>query len=118
MIRNFRYIEEGHGRYSLTIHEKDELICDFNISLFGYYVLVPLTKKEWETLKKKKLKMNQELDLIHIETMADYILFLAKERLQKEKFQDINAAIVSITGDITLALCLFMAEHKKKKGET
>lgn len=50
--RQFRYVEEGHGKDSLTFHEKMELLVDFDIHVGGYYVLTPVTKDEWDYLKR------------------------------------------------------------------
>jgi len=53
-MRKFRYIEEGHGKDSLSFHEEKELLLDFDISTVQYYVLAPLTKEEWERILKEE----------------------------------------------------------------
>jgi hypothetical protein len=45
--RDFRYIEYGHGNDTLSEHERDELKQDFAIDVGNYYIIAPLTKKEW-----------------------------------------------------------------------
>uniref|UniRef100_A0A6M3LY94 Uncharacterized protein n=1 Tax=viral metagenome TaxID=1070528 RepID=A0A6M3LY94_9ZZZZ len=47
-MRKFRYIEKGHNKDSLSVYEIDELKQDFDIDTKDFYVLAPLTKKEWE----------------------------------------------------------------------
>lgn len=47
-MRKFRYIEEGHGKDSLSDHEREEIVMDFDIDIEDYYVLTVLTKEEWE----------------------------------------------------------------------
>jgi len=42
--RNFRFIQ------SLTEHEIEELDVDFDIQVNGYFALVPITKKEFQTI--------------------------------------------------------------------
>ena len=52
-MRLFRYIEEGHGADSLTEHEIHELKYDFDIDVEDYYVLIPVTKEEFNNIKDK-----------------------------------------------------------------
>jgi len=49
-MRKFRYIEPGYGCDSLSQHEKDELLLDFDIPTTGYYTIVPVTKYEFGLL--------------------------------------------------------------------
>jgi len=49
-----------------------------------------------------------------IKTLADTVIWLAKQRLENEPFQNINAAIVSVTNDMDLALANFMKDHIKR----
>ena len=43
--------ERGHGKDSLSEHERRELEIDFDIELDGYYALVPITKSEFEQIQ-------------------------------------------------------------------
>jgi len=52
--REGRFIKGGHGSDTLTAHEVNELRIDFDIDTTGYYILAPLTKKEWELINKKE----------------------------------------------------------------
>ena len=47
-----------------------------------------------------------------LDPIVENILWIAEQRLQANKFQDINAAIVSVTNDIDLILCNYMAPSK------
>ena len=47
-MRKFRYIDKNHGKDSLTKHEIKELDVDFGIDTEGFYVLTPVTLKEWK----------------------------------------------------------------------
>ena len=49
-MRKFRYIEPGHGKDSLTDHEKGRLDMDFDIQIGGFYALMPVTKAEFDLL--------------------------------------------------------------------
>ncbi len=54
--RKFRYINKGE--FPLSDHEINELKVDFDIDVKGFYVLAPLTKKEWDLLNKEIEKCN------------------------------------------------------------
>jgi hypothetical protein len=56
LARKFRYIDRRHGSDSLSTYERDLLEADFDITLSGYYALVPLTKEEFEKLVKEGAK--------------------------------------------------------------
>lgn len=60
-MRKLRYIEKGHEKDSLTIHEIGELYRDFDIETKGFYVLAPLTKEEWELIKSFEFWSKQSL---------------------------------------------------------
>jgi len=49
-MRKFRYIEQGHGKDSLTEHEIRELYVDFDISADRFYAIIPVTKAEFDLL--------------------------------------------------------------------
>lgn len=55
VVRKFRYIEPGHGVDSLTVHEKEELRIDFDIEVEDFYVIAPLTQKEWGRIRDEKI---------------------------------------------------------------
>lgn len=59
-MRDFRYIEKGHGRNSFSDHEFNELAEDFDINVDGFYVLAPLTKDEWNAIKYLQERKNHE----------------------------------------------------------
>lgn len=42
------------GQTELTRHEKEELYQDFNIDIYGYDIIIALTKREFEVLLKVK----------------------------------------------------------------
>lgn len=47
-----------------------------------------------------------------IRRIADEIIKLGKTRLSTQPYQDINAAVYSVKGDISFLVQAFMAEHK------
>lgn len=49
---------------------------------------------------------------LEIKQITDKIIELGKKRLLTQPYQDINAAIYSVKGDISLLVQAFMAEHK------
>ena len=49
---NFRYCKKGHGNWSLSDHEVNELDTDFDIEVKNYYVIAALTKDEWEFVRR------------------------------------------------------------------
>ncbi len=56
MNRKFRYCMQGHGRDSLSPFEVRQLTDDYDIDTYGFHVLVPLTREEWDCVKTRQLK--------------------------------------------------------------
>jgi hypothetical protein len=77
-IRKFRYIEPGHGRDSLTTHEKEEISRDFDIEIDELYVLTALTEEEWKAVLEVNRKTEEVLAKI------DKKLDDVEARLRKE----------------------------------
>lgn len=55
-MRDFRYIEKGHGIGSLTDHEVCKLCDDFDIEANGFYALIPVTEDEFNMIKLNDAK--------------------------------------------------------------
>jgi len=60
-MRKFRYIEPGYGCDSLSQHEKDELLFDFDIETAGYYAIVPVSRAEFDILALTGLKIHTDI---------------------------------------------------------
>lgn len=59
------------------------------------------------TVKDKLMKISDE-----VKAISDAIIRLAKERKKKEKFQNINSAIVAVDLEVSLSLIEFMENEK------
>ena len=51
----------------------------------------------------------------HSITIADTIIWIAQERMKKEPFQNINAAICAVKLEVSQELMKFMSEHKGRR---
>jgi len=58
-MRNFRYIEPGHGRKSMTKEETDNAYIYLDIRTEDYYALMPVTKEEFNLVNSVE-KYNRE----------------------------------------------------------
>lgn len=48
----------------------------------------------------------------NIQTIADTIIWLAKEKFKEEPFQNINSAIHAVQMEVSLIVMKYMVKHK------